>query len=265
LAQESYGREDGIVSVASAKAAALQLAEEGFPCFPCGSSKRPASPHGFKDASADPATLRVLWRKHPGELVGVATGWISGIDVLDLDVKHPEAKRWWENNQHRFPLTRIHQTRSGGVHLLFQRHDLIRCTAGKIALGVDTRGEGGYLIWWPATGLPILSKAAPATWPDWFLSEFRPKSRPAAPISRIPDNHLIGNLCRLVAGASEGERNSRTFWAACRMGEMVASGLLNADAAVAVIAEAATRAGLSRAEAERTARNGLSAGGAHHA
>ena len=69
-----------------------------------------------------------------------------------------------------------------------------------------------------------------------------------------------------LAGASEGERNSLTYWAACRAGEMVASGLLNADAAAAVIAEAATRAGLPRAEAERTARSGIRAvGGRGHA
>ena len=46
-------------------------------------------------------------------------------------------------------------------------------------------------------------------------------------------------------------------WAACRVGEMVASGLLRSDAAVALIAEAASRAGLPYVEAERTARSGI--------
>jgi len=45
-----------------------------------------------------------------------------------------------------------------------------------------------------------------------------------------------------------------TYWAACRVGEMVASGLLDA---AAVITEAATRAGLPRSEAERTAWSGI--------
>jgi len=66
---------------------------------------------------------------------------------------------------------------------------------------------------------------------------------------------------RLVAGARQGERNGLTYWAACRAGEMVASGLLDAEAAVALIAEAATRAGLPRVEAERTARSGIRTGG----
>ena len=73
----------------------------------------------------------------------------------------------------------------------------------------------------------------------------------------VPDQYALTRLVRLIAGAREGERNDLTYWAACRAGEMVASGLLAADVAAAVIAEAATRAGLPRAEAERTARNGV--------
>jgi hypothetical protein len=73
----------------------------------------------------------------------------------------------------------------------------------------------------------------------------------------VPDRYTLMRLVQLIAGAREGERNNLTYWAACRAGEMVASGLLAADAAVAVIAEAAARAGLPRAEAERTAWSGI--------
>ena len=82
----------------------------------------------------------------------------------------------------------------------------------------------------------------------------------------VPDDHAVDALGAVIAGAREGERNNLTYWAACRAGEMVASGLLRADAAAAVIAEAATRAGLPRAEAERTAWSGIRAtGGFAHA
>jgi hypothetical protein len=141
---------------------------------------------------------------------------------------------------------------------------LIRCTAGKISLGVDTRSNGGYIIWWPAVGLPVLSDAPPAPWPDWVLAEFKPKPQPRSrsTIVRIPsDNRLLVQLVRMIAGAPEGERNSLTFWCACRAGEMVAAGLLSATTAIAVIAEAATRSGLPRAEAERTAKSGVARGG----
>jgi hypothetical protein len=42
---------------------------------------------------------------------------------------------------------------------------------------------------------------------------------------------------------------------------MVAAGVLSATTAIAVIAEAATRSGLPRAEAERTERSGVATGG----
>ena len=199
---------------------ALLLASEGRHCFPCLATKRPASPHGFKDATDNPKELQALWLKYPGELIGVSTGSISGIDVLDLDVKHPEAKAWWQDNRHQFPRTRVHRTRSGGLHLYFKHHDGVRCTTSKIALGVDTRGAGGYVIWWPATGLPILLDAPVALWPEWFLSELRPKPRPSTPVARVPSHHFIAKLVHLVAAASEGERNSLTYWAASRLEAM---------------------------------------------
>src|SRR5215472_14280449 len=81
----------------------------------------------------------------------------------------------------------------------------------------------------------------------------------------VPDEHALMRLVRLIAGARAGERNKLTYWAACRVGEMVASGLLDAHAAAAVIAEAATRGGLAFSEAERTAWNGIRRTGGLHA
>jgi hypothetical protein len=130
---------------------ALKLASEGRHCFPCASSKRPTTPHGFLDASADPVVLRELWANYAGPLVGVRTGLSSGIDVLDLDRKHPEALVWWFSHRDRLPLTRVHRTRSGGLHLIFRHVPDVRCSAGRIAPGIDVRGDGGYIIWWPGT------------------------------------------------------------------------------------------------------------------
>jgi bifunctional DNA primase/polymerase-like protein len=46
--------------------AAMALAEMGIPVFPAATNKRPLPEHGFKDASADPAVVRELWRRWPG-------------------------------------------------------------------------------------------------------------------------------------------------------------------------------------------------------
>jgi hypothetical protein len=247
------------------------LAEEGLPCFPCGADKRPATPSGFKNATRDHDALCELWRRYPGALIGVPTGEISGLDILDIDPRHG-GDSWFAEHKHRLPTTRAHQTRGGGLHFVFQHAPGLRCSAGKIAAGIDVRATGGYAIWWaaagwwPAAGLPPLSEVPAATWPDWLTAPLSSPARAAPSRITVPDGHAMTRLVHLVVGASAGERNNLTYWAACRAGEMVASGLLGADVAAAVITEAAVRAGLSRSEAERTAWSGIRAtGGFIHA
>jgi len=245
-------------NVARALNDALTLASMGLPCFECTPSKRPACTHGFHDAETDATGLRDLWGRFPGELIGVPTGEVSGFDVLDIDPKHQEAFDWCKAHHERLPKTRAHKTRSGGVHALFRHAHGLRCSASRIACGVDVRANGGYIIWWPATGLRVLREAPLADWPQWLLDDLTSSLQPPpAPRIVVPDTHALAQLVRLIARAPEGERNSLTFWAACRAGEMVASGLLDADSAAAVIAEAAICAGLTRSEAERTARSGV--------
>jgi Bifunctional DNA primase/polymerase, N-terminal len=246
-------------SVTHALNTAIMLGAVGLPCFPCKLSKRPACTHGFHDAETGPTALRGLWDRFPGELIGVATGEASGFDVLDVDPRHDEALEWCKANQERFPNTRTHKTRSGGVHLLFRHAHGLRCSASRIARGIDVRANGGYAIWWPATGLPVLRAAPLADWPQWLLDQLISPAPARSSVARItvPDSYALAQLVRLVASSHEGERNALTFWAACRAGEMVASGLLDPGTAIAIIAEAGICAGLTRVEAERTARSGV--------
>jgi len=237
--------------------AALRLAEQGIPCFPCADSKRPTCPNGFYDATTNPEALRALWAAHPGSLVAVRTGETSDLTVLDIDPKHIEARIWWDENRAALPATRIHRTRSGGLHVLFRYVSGLKCSAGKLALGIDIRSEGGYVIWWPAYGCPVLNDVPTAAAPDWLIEALRPPPSPSPRPVSVPDDRALFGLIRTVAGAAEGERNAITFWAACRAGEMVAAGVLPEETAIALIVEAASRAGLPQAEALRTARSGL--------
>jgi hypothetical protein len=190
----------------------------------------------------------------------VPAGERSGLHVLDIDIRSG-GRTWFADHHDSLPATRVHRTRSGGLHLFFRHQQGLRCSAGRIAPGIDVRASGGYVIWWPAAGCPVLSGLPAAPWPEWLRAQLSSPARPPTLRVRVPNDHSLRGLIRLLASARSGERNSLTFWAACRAGEMVASGLLRADTAAEVIAEAASRAGLPFAEARRTAWSGIRAGG----
>jgi len=160
---------------------ALELAGKGFKVFFCALDKSPTTPHGFHDATEDPGALFDLWQLNPGEPIGVATGIVSGFDVVDVDVEHLAARLWWHLNADRLPQTRTHATRRGGLHLLFDHRAGMCCSASRIAIGVDVRGDGGYCIWWPGAGLPVLCGKPRAPWPDWLAAVAEPRVAVALP------------------------------------------------------------------------------------
>jgi hypothetical protein len=239
---------------------AINLARNAdYSVFPCRDDKSPACPHGFKDARRDPAVILQLWHRFPGPLIGIATGITSNLDVLDLDLKANAALVWWRANEPRLPVTRAYRTRSGGIHLYFRYAAGVSCSAGKLAAGVDTRGDGGYVISWFAAGLPCLDHSPPADWPAWLLAELQPKPTPALPLRppSLRGGRAIDGALRLVATAAEGERNAVLHWAACRLAERVRDGQISATEAEALLVAAGRAAGLPEPEARATARSGL--------
>jgi hypothetical protein len=157
--------------------AALGLAQRDIPVFPCSAAdKTPLTPRGFKDATTDPDQVHLWWTERPDALIGVPTG--DKFVVVDVDLQHDDAYQWLENNRHRLPLTRTHSTRSGGKHFLFAPNDKVKCSASKLGPHVDTRGHGGYIIWWPACGLEVLHGDVLAPVPGWMIEALNPKPVP---------------------------------------------------------------------------------------
>jgi len=125
---------------------ALRYARLGWPVFPCvEGGKRPASEHGFKDATLDESAISSMWRDNPRANIGVPSG--AQFWVLDVDAKSGglESLRDLENQYGELPATLYAKTPSGGMHFFFAPRPDIANTASKIAPGIDTRGHGGYV------------------------------------------------------------------------------------------------------------------------
>jgi Bifunctional DNA primase/polymerase, N-terminal len=232
---------------------AINLARNaGYAVLPCRADKSPACPHGFRDASKEPSRILELWHHWPAELIGIATDTVSQLWVVDVDVKHPEACHWWRANHHRLLPTRTYATRSGGLHLYYHDADGIGCSTGRICRGVDTRGDGGYVIYWFATGLACHDHSPPAPWPAWLRDAMAPPPRPIATSPHRTHVALaetaVAGIVRRVAEAREGGRNALLFWAACRLLER---GIPRRDVE-ALLLPTAINIGLTEMEARRT-------------
>jgi hypothetical protein len=131
--------------------AAIEAASIGWCVFPCGSDKRPLTAHGFKDASRDLEAVRAMWSAHPGAAVGIATG-ASDLVVIDVDVKNgaPGMDKWAELSEdlgRAADETTQVRTPSGGLHVYYRANGArVTSTVGKLAPGIDTRADGGYVI-----------------------------------------------------------------------------------------------------------------------
>lgn len=157
---------------------ALRLAQRGLHVFPCRPrDKRPATANGLKDATIDPAVIEQWWREEPTCNIAVTTGAISRIFVVDVDGFEAETElRKLEAAHGELPPS-VELITARGRHVYFQWPDiLVRNSAGKIAPGVDVRGEGGYVLVPPSihpSGRQYVwsvdSVRAVAAAPEWLL------------------------------------------------------------------------------------------------
>ncbi len=135
----------------SPKELAIDIVNQfGFPVFPCKQNKSPLTPHGFKDATTDLDTIEKYWNRHPNALIGVPTGSVSGLFVIDIDNGNGKTgEETFKKLGYSDPETIQTNTQSGGRHLLFKYDSSIPQQSKPNALGqfIDTRGDGGYVIW----------------------------------------------------------------------------------------------------------------------
>src|SRR4051794_16012295 len=191
---------------------------EGSDCIQ-GHGKHPRTASGFKDASSDPDQLRSWWTRWPDANVGIRTGAESGIVVLDVDVKSGglESLDALLNEHGPLPRTPGTLTGGGGRHFIFAHPGAeVANSAGKVAPGLDVRGDGGYVVAppsihatgqayrWDFTARP--EDVPPAPIPDWLLDLMLGKGKGAA----VTERRRV-DLAVVLQGVPEGERNDTLY------------------------------------------------------
>lgn len=127
---------------------ALRHAARGWPVFPLvPGTKKPLTPRGFHDGSKDPAVIRAWWEKNPDANIGICTGRLSGLVVVDVDVKNNRPGLESVKRLTGLQPTLIARTPSGGFHYFYgmNGHAPIGSRA-ELLPGIDLRAEGGYVV-----------------------------------------------------------------------------------------------------------------------
>jgi hypothetical protein len=176
----------GIISAPNPYLIAMTLASQGLAVFPV-RAKRPLTPRGVYSATSDLGLLARMdgWRN--ADACGLATGKVSGVDVLDVDVREgdgaPRMDRGSSSPRHdgggvdgfaalaqmgALPETLTAQTPSGGRHYYFRHIAGARsrklCADGS----VEWFSTGKLVVVPPAPGRTWLNAAPIAEAPDWL-------------------------------------------------------------------------------------------------
>jgi hypothetical protein len=242
-----------------------------------GTKDRPATRHGFKDATADTAEVVDLWTRMPNANVGIATGKVSGLVVIDVDPPHgPETIRTLAASIGALPTTLVALT-PRGAHAYFNYPSVeVRSSAGRLGPGVDVRAEGGYIVAPPSTlkahgdhpggsyrwrleegrtePLPGDLADLPAAWVELMSAKRQPVSGDAS------DRYIAAayrDELRSVETAPEGARNDTLNRAAFALARFVVQGRIREADLIADLVTVANASGLAEDEARRTISSAL--------
>lgn len=159
---------------------ALLYARNGMPVFPCKrENKHPHTKNGYRAATTDLDKIRRWWKKHPTAMIAAPTGSITNMVVIDCDVKTCDGIAAFHALRPKGAAslaTLTVKTPSGGAHYYYRHPGAkVACTASRLAHGVDTRGDGGYIIMPPSCSEKGSYTAeegidTPQSCPDWLLA-----------------------------------------------------------------------------------------------
>ncbi len=172
----------------------MELWRGGFSIIPIQSGgKRPLVPW-IEYQSRRPAEeeIRQWWQQYPNANIGIVTGKISGIVVIDLDLDKDDNESGTKIYE-QAPTDLIVKTGRGGYHLYYRYPEDMDHISNRVGLlsGVDVRADGGYVV------------APPSVHSSGRLYEWTRRGVPG----KLPP-HLVGFLISHSPTERDGEESS---------------------------------------------------------
>ena len=232
-----------------------------------------AGSHGFKSASADPRVVAARAAEYPDANIGIATGKVSGLIVIDIDPRNGgdlTLKRLAAAGK-RFPKTVEAISCQNGRHLYYAYDRRAKsCRKSKLGMGIDVKMDGGYVVAppsvWSRNGqayrwLRSPQRSAVRPLPRWIVDALQSPPKPKLHRARLPPPHefegyrrqALAQLQRLAARmAALGDgRHQAPFIMACRIGKYQRHGLLSdAEIEEAFLAACASNGALAKYTSE---------------
>ena len=216
---------------------ALWYAKHGFKIFPLQGKAPLKDSHAAYDATDDVQQISKWWANGQAKYnIGLATGVLNGIVVLDVDI-HPERGvhddeilEELQKKHEDLPETWMALSGSGGIHYYFRSNDP-DITVGEdfikfyddagnvIQKGLDFRGNGGYIVLTPSSH-PETGRSY-----EWEAAH-RPVDLPLAPLPEWLRDYMLASQREKDKGKppekvpekiKEGSRNGLLFKSACSL------------------------------------------------
>lgn len=149
--------------------------------------------------------------RFPGFNLGMVTGRISGVTVVDVD--GPNGAATARGLPHRLPETLTQKTPKGW-HMVYQLAPNVANSVDRDH-GIDIRGEGGYIVVAPSRlengAYDWLRRRDPAPFPTWLLDWLAKESQKPRRIEAEALDGAPGWVSHALAnGAKHGGRNDTT-------------------------------------------------------
>ena len=177
------------------KKIALKYLNEGFSVIPVGSDKKPKIAWiEFQKRHATEEEVEKWWTTWPDANIGIVTGEISGITVIDVEKG---------GSVTGLPMTKVAKTGGEGWHYYYKYEPGIGNKA-RIKELMDIRGEGGYVVAPP-------SKHASGNCYEWAIEDADLEDFPVSffDVKNNSSNELKNTDWGAIAGGvSSGGRNN---------------------------------------------------------